>query len=45
MWTNLWELHPSYASLLSNLERMVVDAFVYHKYSKARSCLGASSCS
>ena len=27
------------------LERMVVDAFVYHKYSKARSCLGASSCS
>jgi hypothetical protein len=24
---------------------MVVDAFVYHKYSKARSCLGASSCS
>jgi len=27
------------------LERMVVDAFVYHKYSKAHSCLGASSCS
>ena len=27
------------------LERMVVDAFVYHKYSKARSCLGASYCS
>ena len=27
------------------LKRMVVDAFVYHKYSKARSCLGASSCS
>jgi hypothetical protein len=27
------------------LERMVVDAFSYHKYSKARSCLGASSCS
>jgi hypothetical protein len=27
------------------LERMVVDAFIYHKYSKARSCLGASSCS
>ena len=26
------------------LKRMVVDAFVYHKYSKARSCLGASSC-
>jgi len=25
------------------LERMVVDAFVYHKYPKARSCLGASS--
>jgi len=27
------------------LKRMVVDAFVYHKYSKAHSCLGASSCS
>jgi hypothetical protein len=27
------------------LERMVVDAFVYQKYYKARSCLGASSCS
>ena len=27
------------------LERMVVDALVYHKYSKARSCLGASYCS
>jgi hypothetical protein len=27
------------------LERMVVDAFVYHKYSKDLSCLGASSCS
>jgi hypothetical protein len=26
------------------LERMVVDAFVYHKYSKDHSCLGASSC-
>ena len=25
--------------------RMVMDTFVYHKYSKARSCLGASSCS
>jgi hypothetical protein len=25
------------------LERIVVDAFVYHKYSKAYSCLGASS--
>ena len=25
------------------LKRMVVDAFVYHKYSKAHSCLGASS--
>ena len=25
------------------LESMVVDAFVYHKYSKAHSCLGASS--
>ena len=27
------------------LKRMVVDAFVYHKYSKAHSCLGASCCS
>ena len=27
------------------LGRMVVDAFVYHKYSKAHSCLGVSSCS
>ena len=27
------------------LERMVMDAFVYHKYSKAHSCLGISSCS
>ena len=27
------------------LKRMVVDAFVYHKYSKARSGLSASSCS
>ena len=27
------------------IKRMVVDAFVYHKYSKARSGLSASSCS
>ena len=27
------------------LKRIVVDDFVYHKYSKARSCLGTSSCS
>ena len=36
--------HPMFL-LHQTFKRMVVDAFVYHKYSKAHSCLGASSCS
>ena len=34
--------HPMFL-LHQTFKRMVVDAFVYHKYSKANSCLGASS--
>ena len=34
--------HPMFL-LHQIFKRMVVDAFVYHKYSKACSCLGASS--
>ena len=36
--------HPMFL-LHQTFKRMVVDAFVYHKYSKARSVLSASSCS
>ena len=36
--------HPTFL-IHQTLKRMVVEAFVYHKYSKARSCLGISSCS